>query len=142
LASRGLASQNNGDTSSGFYQFSVGVIDRVMVQGVMHVKTRSTAESHLASVRLEERFKADDEFPNRWRHVADQPEDWITYSGLAGYAKATRLEGQGDAILVECHAILHEPSEWFHGPNLLSSKLPLLTQDAVRKFRRKLAKQD
>jgi hypothetical protein len=33
-----------------------------------------------------------------------------------------------------------EPREWFHGTNLLRSKLPIVAQDIVRKFRRNLAK--
>ena len=146
LAARGLILQDDGDAKSDLYQFSVGVIDRVLVQGVILATTLSTPNSHTASVRLDERFKSDAEFPNQWRHLDGDTQDWVPYSGLAGYAKATRLKGpllqeHGDAILVECHAVMHEPGDWFRGPNLLSSKLPLVTQDAVRKFRRNLARQ-
>ncbi len=116
------------------------MIDRVLVQGVILGTTQRTEISHFASVRLDERFGGDKDFPNQWRHLDAKPDDAVPYSGLAGYAKATRLLGHGDAILVECHAVVHEPVEWFQGPNLLSSKLPLVTQDAVRSFRRALGK--
>jgi hypothetical protein len=140
LAARSLQVPSDGDLQQGFYRFSIGVIDRVLVQGVILGTTQITEVSHLTSFRLDERFRGDADFPNRWRHIDANPDDSVPYSGLAGYAKATRLLGHGDALLVECHAVVHEPGEWFHGPNLLSSKLPLATQDAVRSFRRAMSK--
>jgi hypothetical protein len=35
--------------------------------------------------------------------------------------------------------IFDEPNGWFGGANLLRSKLPLVIQDEVRNFRRRLA---
>ena len=43
-----------------------------------------------------------------------------------------------DAMLIEYHVVFEEPEAWFQGANLLSSKLPLVIQDVVRSFRRKL----
>ena len=61
------------------------------------------------------------------------------YRGLAGYLQVTQLEFQPGAILVECHGVLVEPTGWFGGRNLLASKLPIVAQDNMRNFRRKLA---
>ena len=43
------------------------------------------------------------------------------------------------AVLVEYHLVFEEPQGWFGGSNLLRSKLPLVCQDGVRKFRRRMA---
>ena len=62
------------------------------------------------------------------------------YAGLGGYIKVTGLHEPAGALLVECHAVFDEPQGWFDGKNLLRSKLPLVVQENVRTFRRKLAK--
>jgi hypothetical protein len=140
LAARGLSSRSENGIEQNYYRFEARVIDKVLVQGVVQGITRSTEQSQLASMQLDERFREDKEFPNRWRHLESDADAFAPYGGLAGYAKATRLLAHPGAILVECHAVLHEPAAWFQGPNLLSSKLPLVTQDAVRSFRRKLGR--
>lgn len=141
LAARGIKTPAGDGGGRGFYRFSVDVIDRVRVEGVVLADIQSTESSHFASVFLDDRFAEDQEFPNRWRPRGSDAAVAFPYRGLAAYAKATRLRGHDGAILVECHAVVHEPREWFNGPNLLSSKLPLVTQDTVRKFRRAIGKQ-
>ena len=60
------------------------------------------------------------------------------YVGLGSYAKATRLAEPAGAIFMEYHVAFVEPQGWFHGTNLLRSKLPIVAQEMVRKFRRNL----
>ena len=40
---------------------------------------------------------------------------------------------------MEYHVAFVEPQGWFHGTNLLRSKLPIVAQEMVRKFRRNLS---
>jgi hypothetical protein len=144
LSARGLKASSveaNGTNSRlAYYQFSAPVLDRVIVEGVVRRFSSANQDSYLASITLEDAFRGDTEYPNRWRHSSEDVADAVSYGGFGGYAKATRLLGYEDAILVECHAVLHEPQAWFSGANLLSSKLPLVAQNTVRKFRRALAK--
>jgi hypothetical protein len=61
------------------------------------------------------------------------------YHAAGGYLKATRLHEPAGAVLVEYHLTFDEPAGWFSGANLLRSKLPIVSQDGVRKFRRRFA---
>jgi hypothetical protein len=61
------------------------------------------------------------------------------YIGAAWYSKATKLQQPQGAVLFEYHIVFDEPEGWFNGANLLRSKLPLLVQDGVRKFRRRFS---
>ncbi|TWT59182.1 hypothetical protein [Allorhodopirellula solitaria] len=60
------------------------------------------------------------------------------YAGMGGYVTITPLPGDPAVSLVQLRFVLHEPVDWFHGRNLLRSKLPLLIQDRVRNIRREL----
>jgi hypothetical protein len=42
-------------------------------------------------------------------------------------------------VFVEYHLVFDELPEWFNGANLLRSKLPIVCQDGVRKFRRRVS---
>lgn len=144
LATRGIklpAGRGDSANQVAYYRVSAPVLDRVIVEGIVRGKTSTSDESHLASIMLEDAFRGDAEYPNQWRHAKQEASSGVDYTGFAAYAKATRLVDFTNAILVECHAVIHEPGEWFGGANLLSSKLPLVTQDAVRRFRRTLSKQ-
>ena len=100
----------------------------------------------LASV-ADARFNGDPEFPNTWCSIVvddagnrqlgpPQP-----YPSLASYAKATQLAEPAGSMFIEYHVAFAEPRDWFHGANLLRSKLPIVAQDMVRKFRRSLSAQ-
>lgn len=128
------------ESEEAFYRFAAPILDQVMVRGVVHGTSRSTPRSHFAAVAIADEFRDDATYPNVWEHFKDSPKSPQPYMGFAGYAKATQLNTIPGAILIECHAVLHEPIDWFKSPNLLSSKLPLVTQDTVRSFRRTLAK--
>lgn len=75
--------------------------------------------------------------PRRAKGDADLSEP-KPFRGLAGYLQATDLKFKPGTILVECHGFLVEPKGWFGGRSLLASKLPLVAQNNVRSFRRKL----
>ncbi|MGI9471566.1 MAG: hypothetical protein ACR2NZ_08550 [Rubripirellula sp.] len=139
LASRGLKLENE-LFEEAYYRFAAPILDQVRVRGVVHGLSQSTERSHFASVTIADCFDDDEDYPNLWEHIKDDTPSPLAYTGFAGYAKATQLQTVADAVLVECHAVLHEPVAWFKSPNLLSSKLPLVTQDTVRSFRRALAK--
>ncbi len=143
LSARGIKppSGQGDDDAVAYHHFSVPVLKRVIVEGVVRGFSSSTAESHLAGVTLEDAFRDDPKYPNRWRHSDEEASEAVPYAGYAGYAKATQLIGYDNAILIECHAVVHEPHAWFNGANLLSSKMPIAVQDTVRRFRRALAKQ-
>ena len=107
-----------------------------MTRGV-HAKPSHTL---LYAVRLDDRFQKDEKYPNQWREIqnsgAPKP-----YSGMGCYVQVSELTEPQGALLVEMHFILHEPPEWFGGPNLLRSKLPIAIRDNVQNFRRKVSKE-
>lgn len=106
-----------------------------------NVKTETSDSVVIASL-ADPRFLDDAEYPNRWRSLTtdDAGRRQIgppqPYGGLASYAKVTRLVEPAGALFVEYHIAFAEPQGWFHGANLLRSKLPIVSQDMVRRFRR------
>jgi hypothetical protein len=60
------------------------------------------------------------------------------YTAAGFYLKVTRLIEPAGAALIEYHMVFDEPNGWFGGANLLRSKLPLVIQEEVRNFRRRL----
>lgn len=98
----------------------------------------------LASI-LDPKFASDGEYPNSWHSITidDAGRRQIgppqPYPGLGSYVKATRLAEPEGAVFIEYHLVYAEPEGWFHGANLLRSKLPIVAQDVVRKLRRKMA---
>jgi hypothetical protein len=111
-----------------------------------NVKTQS-ADSVLIASTVDSRFDRDAEFPNLWRSIVvddygrrqlgpPQP-----YTGLGSYVKATQLDEPTGAMFMEYHVAFAEPEGWFHGANLLRSKLPIAVQNMVRTLRRNLNKQ-
>jgi hypothetical protein len=108
-----------------------------------NIKTEGKDSILIASV-ADPRFANDAEYPNSWRPLTvddagkrqtGPPESYV---GLGSYAKATRLAEPVGAIFMEYHVAFVEPQGWFHGTNLLRSKLPIVAQEMVRKFRRNL----
>jgi hypothetical protein len=110
-----------------------------------NMKSESADSVVVASV-ADPRFINDPEYPNCWRSLSTDdtgqrqvgaPQPFV---GLGSYVKATRLAEPKEALFIEYHVAFVEPQEWFHGANLLRSKLPIVAQDIVRKFRRNLQK--
>jgi hypothetical protein len=122
----------------------VTLFNRVRITGTMQVAQTRTNDSVIVAALLDPRFDHDREFANAWRPIThdDAGETHIgepqLYHTAGWYAKATRMVDPSDGIFVEYHVLFDEPAGWFNGANLLRSKLPLVAQDVVRKFRRRL----
>lgn len=146
LRARKLVAREDGELVESYVAIDVPILDRVQLSGVGVGIRQKGKDSVLGAWKLDERFADDNKFPNRWRPIErDQLGKTklgppTPYSGLGGYIKVTRLHEPAGALLVECHAAFDEPQGWFDGKNLLRSKLPLVVQENVRTFRRKLAK--
>lgn len=130
-----------------FLTVNLELFDRVNVRGTMRAKLSRGTESVTLAATLEPRFAQDREFPNAWHSQQLDDAGRVVigparpYVGAAWYCKATKLKQPRDAVLIEYHIMFDEPEGWFNGANLLRSKLPLLVQDGVRKFRRRFAEQ-
>ena len=61
------------------------------------------------------------------------------FARAGGYAKITRLKQPADAVFIECHLAYEEDYGWFDGATLVKQKVPLMVQEKVKTFRRKLA---
>jgi hypothetical protein len=109
-----------------------------------NIRTEGKDSILIASV-ADPRFVNDVEYPNRWQSLTvddagkRQTGSPQPYAGLGSYAKATKLTEPAGAIFMEYHVAFVEPQGWFHGTNLLRSKLPIVAQEMVRKFRRNLS---
>ena len=108
-----------------------------------NIKSEGKDSILIASI-ADPRFKGDAEFPNSWQSLTTddtgkrQVGPAEPYAGLASYAKATRIADPPGAIFMEYHVVFIEPQGWFNGTNLLRSKLPIVAQEMVRRFRRNL----
>ncbi len=146
LRARKLVVRADDELAGSYVAIDVPILDRVQLSGVGVGIRQKGKESVLGAWKLDERFADDNKFPNRWRPIErDQLGKTklgppTPFAGLGGYIKVTRLHEPRGALLVECHAAFDEPRGWFDGKNLLRSKLPLVVQENVRTFRRKLAK--
>ncbi len=120
------------------------LFDRVRLTGVMQSQLTRTNDSVLLAAQVDQRFMKDRDFPNQWRSISRDDDgrsrvgEPHPYLAAAWYMKATKLHAAEGAVLMEYHVVFDEPTGWFNGANLLRSKLPLVTQDTVRKFRRRL----
>jgi hypothetical protein len=121
------------------------LFDRVQMSVTSQAMLTRSDDSAIVAGRLDPRFHEDRLLPNRWQPLSrdslgrlkagqSQP-----YQTAGWYLKATRLHEPAGSVLMEYHLAFDEPHDWFDGANLLRSKLPLVTQDAVRRFRRKAA---
>lgn len=146
LQARKLPASGSAENSESLVAVDAPILERVQLQGVGIGVKQKSADSLLGAWMLDDRFVDDAQYPNRWRPILRDQAGRETlgnptpYSGLGGYIKITWLHEPQGAVLVECHAAFDEPHGWFEGKNLLRSKLPLVVQDNVRDFRRKLAK--
>jgi hypothetical protein len=120
------------------------LLDKVQLNGVMQMVTTRSDQCVLAAFLLDPQFTNDEMFSNRWRSISRSQSgktllgDPVAYQGFGGYLKATTLASVKGAVFVELHMVFNEPEGWFGGHNLLRSKLPLLMQENVRRFRSRL----
>ncbi|HUY87149.1 MAG TPA: hypothetical protein VMV10_00285 [Pirellulales bacterium] len=138
-----------GDHKDEYFLYSTfELFDKVQFGATRHAMISRSDESLLVAARVDSRFAGDAKYPNQWRPMKRDELGKITvgqphpYEAAGFYAKVTRLEEPAGALFVEYHQVFNEPQAWFHGARLLSSKIPLLAQDAVRDFRRKLIKEN
>ena len=143
LTKEKLAKWGVTDADDGTSYSSIGLplLDRVLVQGVIQTQQTGNKDQVAVSWILDPRFSSDASSPpaNRWSQVSTEPTEWHAYEGAGGYMHVTRLSDPPGSCFIETRNVIHEPTEWFHGSNLLRSKLPLMIQESVRKFRRQLS---
>ena len=146
LGKRGLpASQGSGDPR--WVAVESTLLSKVRISLTTQNMKTETSDSILIASIADPRFVEDAEYPNQWRSITsdDAGRRQIgppqAYSGLGSYVKGTRLAQPAGAIFVEYHVAFAEPQGWFHGANLLRSKLPIVAQDMVRKLRRRTSDQ-
>jgi len=145
LAQRMLIGPDGPAEGEYWFHGRFGMFDRVALSATRHATANKTDESILLGSILDPRFLKDPEFPNQWRPATRNNLGKLEigpphpYTGAGFYTKVTRLVQPEGALFIEHHHIFTEPTGWFDGANLLRSKLPLVVQDRVRKFRRKLA---
>jgi hypothetical protein len=126
-----------------FLTVHLELFDRVDVRGTMQARLSRGTESVTLAGTLDPGFEQDSEFPNAWRSRTLNDVGRVIigpvrpYAGAAWYCKATKLQQPPGAVFFEYHIVFDEPEGWFNGANLLRSKLPLVVQDGVRKFRRR-----
>ncbi len=120
------------------------LFNRVRICATMQATQTRSADSLVLAAMLDPRFADDEQLPNCWRPISrdDNGRQHIgaaqPYRTAGWYCKATQLHEPAGALFVEYHVLFDEPVGWFNGANLLRSKLPMVAQEGVRKFRRQL----
>ena len=146
LAKRDIRLETGAEKHEGYGYGTFELLNKVRLSGTTHSYWTRSDDSIVATSLLDTRFTGDKEFANQWRPLtrgmngrievgAAQP-----YSGSGNYIKMTRLADIEGALFIEAHAAYVEPHGWFNGAGLLRSKLPIVVQDQVRKFRKELLK--
>jgi len=144
MRSRGLFVPDTENRKQRFAYATVALFDRVLLSATQRVVLTRGEDSLLVAGMIDPRLTNDSEYPNQWRPVERNASGTFKlgpsqpYTAAAFYVKVTPLKEPAGALVIECHQVFDEPRAWFGGRNLLRSKLPILVQDAVRKFRRKL----
>lgn len=145
LAERKLTAVVKEDFEERFLYTTFRLFDRVQVSVTRFSVLTKSKNSSMAAGRLDPRFLHDAAHPNEWRPLIRDERtevklgDAQPFSHAGGYAKITRLLEPDNAVLVECHLVYEEPYGWFDGANLVRQKVPLMVNEKVRVFRRKLA---
>jgi hypothetical protein len=128
-----------------FFAGNLVLFDRVRVNLALQGLQTRTPQSVLVAMAIDPRFDHDNQYPNGWQKLTRDNAGKLQvgalqpYQAAGGYVKATRLSEPSGAIFIEYHMAFEEPRTWFDGANLLRSKLPLVCQDGVRSFRRRVA---
>lgn len=128
-----------------FFFGSIDLFDRLRLQTALRGYQTRAADSVLVAMTVDPRFDADRQFPNCWQSVERDDAGRLQvgqahpYHAAGGYVKGTRLAEPAGAVFVEYHLVFDELPEWFNGANLLRSKLPIVCQDGVRTFRRRVS---
>jgi len=145
LAKRSIPAPRVGPAYEERYFYGMAnFFDRVEVRSTRFSVFNRHRESLVLAAKIDPRFTSDRDHPNQWRSLVRQEDGSLLpgpphpYTESSFYVKATQLIEPAGTIFIEYHMVFEEPFGWFEGANLLASKLPLLAQDEVRNFRRKL----
>lgn len=144
LGERGLQATKSSNRAESYVHAEFPLFERVLLSATSRVLETRTSESALVASMLDARFANDAQFPNFWQQLERDPNGKLApgekhaYEGVGSYAKITKLIEPAGALFVEFHVVFNEPEGWFGGVNLLRSKLPLLAQENVRKFRQEI----
>jgi hypothetical protein len=143
IAQRKLDAEGEPDVH--FLYSTINLLDRVRVSATRLAVVSRSDESLLVAARVDLRFDDDSEYPNQWQSLVRNDAGKLTaqeakpYEGAAFYVKVTKLAEPAGTLLIEHHQVFTEPQGWFRGAKLLTSKIPILAQDSVREFRRRLS---
>jgi hypothetical protein len=144
MAARNLTAMVNKDIEERYVYSTFRLFDRVQISATRFSAMMRTKESILAAGRIDPKFLDDKDYPNQWQSlVRDEraevkPGTAHPFAHAGGYAKITRLADAKDGVFVECHIVYEEPYGWFDGVNLVGQKLPVMVNEKVKQFRRKL----
>lgn len=134
------------DGSHVHYSFlQASLLEKVHLAVVTSSHSTRSPQSLCLATRLDPSLASLAHLECRWAPIEENAEGQASlgtttpYAEAAGYSHVTPIHAIPNALLVEMHVLFVEPQGWFHGRNLLRSKLPPVIQDAVRTFRRKLA---
>lgn len=142
LEKRGIDSKNSADRR--WVAVTSNLLGKVRIHLTTENQKTESADSVLIASLADARFEGDSEYANSWSSLfVDDAGQRQTgppqaFSGLGSYAKVAQLSEPKGAVFIEYHVAFVEPQGWFHGTNLLRSKLPIVAQDMVRRFRRGL----
>ncbi len=144
LDSRQLTAITTPELEERFLYSTFRMFDRVQVGATRFSALTRDENSILAAGRLDPRFLDDPEYPNEWRPLLRNPQAEIEpgpahpFAHAGGYAKITRLIEPAGAVWIECHIVFEEPYGWFDGVNLIRQKIPVMVNEKIKVFRRKL----
>lgn len=142
LAQRQITIDESFKDREGYGHSRFDFINKVRIQAVMRSLWSETDESLLIASVVDDRFRNDPQFPNRWQSLdfgkpVGEPQ---AYESAGYYVKITRMAEPKGALFIEARVIYLEPYGWFQGANLLRSKLPPIVQKEVRDLRFKIEK--
>jgi hypothetical protein len=145
LAQRGLTVIDQPKIKEAYaFADKIDLFEFVQVSGTARSMETIGDQSVVVAILLDPKFHGDKEFPNEWRKVTFGPKgapqigNPNPYDGVGAYAKVTQLQSPDDALFVEYHIIYNEPAGWFDGRHVLETKLPMMIDNDVKRFRKDL----
>lgn len=144
MAARKLTIKSEKGHEERFVYSTFSLFERVELSATRFSVLTQGKDSILAAGRIDPRFDKDAEFPNQWRPLLRDEQAEIKpgpahlLANAGGYAKITRLVEPADGIFIECHIVYEEAYGWFDGVSLVKQKMPVMVQEKVKTFRRKL----
>lgn len=147
LREHGITLAERANFTERFEHAAYPLFNKVQVEVTNQANLSATDQSLVRATRLDDRFAESPRFPNQWRPISITPTGGTAlgephpFRGTGMYLKTTRLIEPTGALFVEYHTVSVEPDAWFNGKPLIRSKLLLLLQREVRKFRHTLASQ-